>query len=119
MTRRITATIGVRRYLESVSRDAHGNLRTRHADPVPLGVYAFYPATSTEPDEPGRRAVLTGRTVLAPITAEGQIGPHDLVDGPDGRTYEVIGTPGPWKHNPHARIPGNEGLQIELRRTEG
>lgn len=119
MSRRITATIGVRHYSESASRNAHGNPVPGWSEPEQIGVYAIFPATSTEPDAAGRRAVLTGRTVLAPISAEGKVGPQDLVELPDGKTYEVDGTPGPWKNNPHTRSRRNEGLQIELKLSEG
>lgn len=118
MSRRITATIGVRRLLQSAQANAHGNKSRRHADPVPMDVYAIYPTSSEEPAERGATPVVTGRTVLAPITAEGKIGAHDLVDLPDGDTYRVDGKPAPWKKNPHTR-GRHEGLQIQLVLTEG
>ncbi|MCC5781379.1 hypothetical protein CRM73_00150 [Kocuria sp. CCUG 69068] len=84
-----------------------------------MEVYAIYPTGSTEPDEQGRRPVVTGQTVLAPISAKGKIGAHDLVQLPDGLTYEVVGRPRVWENNPHAHTRRNEGVQIEIELSEG
>ncbi|MGG7653505.1 hypothetical protein [Kocuria rosea] len=121
MTRRITITAGLARYTESATRDAHGNHQPGWVEPVPIGLYALAPKTSVEPDESGRRAVLTGMTAYAPLGT--LVGAHDRLVLPDGTTWEVVGEVGQWAGNPHGGLlPGHlrpEGVQFDIERSTG
>lgn len=114
--RRITATIEVQRYSESTVRDAHGNSVASWTSTA-VGVYAIAPKQSVEPDELGRRAVVTGLTVYAPLGTD--VRPHDRVVLPHGVTYEVVGEIAVWDNNPHVPVTRNSGVQFDLERSTG
>jgi DNA/RNA endonuclease YhcR with UshA esterase domain len=114
--RRITAEIQVEKYAEAVETDRYGNPVPGYAAPVSVGVYAVAPKQSTEPDELGRRAVITGLTVYAPL--ETDVGPHDRVTY-RGDVYEVQGVVGRWENNPHVHVNRHEGITFDLERSTG
>ena len=92
--------------------DAHGNATETWGDPVPVGVWAFDPGSSSEPRLPGQERVIAEPTVFWP---EGVVfGPHDHVTA-RGVLYEVEGETREWKH------PGGEfsGNVATLRRVRG
>lgn len=109
--RPLTRTVGVRAQV-SGAVDRYGNPVSSFADPVEYAVYAVSPRQSVEEDETGRRPIVTGLTVYAPLGVP--VGPHDRVDV-DGVTYEVEGEPGKWVY----RSPGPSGIQFNLVRSEG
>lgn len=114
MSRRITQTVTVLPFLEG-GEDRYGNPVTGWGPPVLWGVWAVAPRESVEPDERGRTAVITGKTVYGPLPCP--VGPHDRVVLADGGTYEVEGEVGVWDHNPHG---GNQrGVVVNLERSEG
>lgn len=79
-------------------------------------VYAVTPKQSVEPDEDGRRAVISGLQVLAHVDLV--LGPHDRVVV-DGKVYEVEGEPATYKDSP-VRVGLNlEGKVINLERSAG
>lgn len=112
--RRITQVLGLRVFSES-GRDRYGNPVAGFADPVDLPVFAVSPRQSVEPDEVGRRAVLSGLTVYAPASCP--VGPRDRVVF-RGVEWEVEGEPGRWSDNPHG-AGFQEGVQFDLVRSEG
>jgi hypothetical protein len=79
---------------------------------VDVLVYAISPRQSSEEDESGRRLVISGLTVYAPLGVS--VGPHDRVVV-DDVTYEVEGEPGVWAY----RDPGPAGIQFNLERSDG
>lgn len=109
-----THTIGVRHH-EAGATDAHGNQVDSWSDPIPLEVYSIAPATSAEPFEPGREAVITGLTVLAPNDAVTLIGPRDRVVV-NGEEYTVEGDIADWGQGPFGWSPG---ISFNLERVEG
>lgn len=116
MRRRITQVLGLRVYSDSAVVDPrYGNAVPGWAEPVDLPVYGVAPNQSSEPDEPGRSRVLSGRTVYAPLSSP--VKPHDRVVIA-GETWEVVGEVGPWSLNPHGG-GYHEGVQFNLERSEG
>lgn len=113
MSRRITQILGLSVFSEGVP-DRYGNATPGWADPVDLPVYAVSPKQSVEPDEVGRRAVLSGLTVYAP--ADCPVTARDRVLH-RGESWEVAGEPGVWVDNPHGGF--QEGVQFDLERSEG
>lgn len=113
--RRIREYIQVLPWSTGVDVDRYGNAAEGYGDPVTVGVYAVAPKQSTEPDETGRRSVLTGLTVYAPD--ELVISARDRVIV-RGEQYEVHGEPGYWQPNPHIAFDGG-GVQFDLERSEG
>lgn len=96
-------TVGVKRWAEGGSEDAHGNRVDSWAAPVPVPVHAVGPRVQEEPEDPRRYVVVEGLTVYAP--AGTTVGAHDRVvwPFPGGTEYEVDGpvadwTRGPWRH---------------------
>jgi hypothetical protein len=112
--RRITQVLGLRVFSEEVTVDRYGNRVPGWADPVDVGVFAVSPKQSVEPDEVGRRAVLSGLTVYAPTTCP--VTARDRVVY-RGESWEVVGDPGVWADNPHGGF--QEGVQFDLERSEG
>lgn len=79
-------------------------------------VYAVSPRQSVEPDEDGRRAVISGLQVLAHVDLD--IGPHDRVLY-DGEVWEVEGRPAEYKDSP-VRVGLNlQGKVFNLERSTG
>lgn len=76
-------------------RDENGDYIEVAGDPYDLEVIAVYPRESSEPGDPNRSLVTTGRTVLAP---EGtKLSGHARIDiDLDGTLWEVDGEPRPW-----------------------
>lgn len=105
-------TIGHRAYQAGV-KDAHGNVVAEHGTVVNLEVYAVYPRTSTEPDDPNRTLTVTGLAVLAPpgVTVD----PRDLFVW-QGEDYEVVGDVADWNTGPFDYSPG---IEVLLKRAEG
>lgn len=76
-------------------------------------VLGFAPEPSQEPNEVGRRAVITNWTLYLPTGVS--LGPFDRVRA-RGITYEVDGDVGDWR-NPYTG--SRPGLQVALKRVEG
>lgn len=112
--RRITEVVQVRRYEEGAV-DRYGNEVPGWSAPVDVGVYVVSPRQSVEPDESGRRAIITGLTVYAPLGTV--VNPRDRVLV-GGVSHEVVGEPAVWDDNPGTRrVHG--GVQFDLERSEG
>lgn len=92
--------------------DAHGNEIDSWADAVSVGVYAFDPGSTSEPQEPGADRVIVQPAVYMPTGTV--FGAHDRVTA-RGLRYEVDGETREW-HHPSGRRPGNVAT---LRRVEG
>lgn len=96
------------------TEDAHGNVSSGWADPVPLRVHGWAtPGSDQEPFEVGRNAVLRDLDVYAPGGTV--VAPRDRLTI-DGVLYEVVGyvedyTKGPWQWN--------AGVRINCNRSEG
>jgi len=92
--------------------DRHGNASKTWAAPVPVGVYAFDPGSTSEPREPGLNRVIVEPTVYLP---------PDVVFAPDdrvtarGKVYEVEGDTREWRHT-DGTLRGNVAT---LRRADG
>lgn len=114
MRRRTTQVLSLLSGTEGVE-DRYGNKTSGFAAPVDLPVYGVAPNQSSEPDEPGRSRVLSGRTVYAPLSCP--VKPHDRVVIA-GEMWEVVGEVGPWMLNPHGG-GYHEGVQFNLERSEG
>lgn len=114
VSRRITQVLGWRAWSEG-EVDRYGNKVAGWAPPVDVGVYAVSPKQSVEPDEVGRRAVLSGLTVYAPASCP--VSARDRVVF-RGVEWEVHGNPGVWVDNPHGS-GFQEGVQFDLERSEG
>ena len=112
--RRVTQVLGLRVFSES-ERDRYGNPVPGYAEPVDMPVYAVSPKQSVEPDEVGRRAVLSGLTVYAPKDCP--VSSRDRVVF-RGVEWDVEGEPGVWVDNPHG-VGVHEGVQFDLSRSEG
>jgi hypothetical protein len=114
--RRVSEVIQVLRYQEDATRDRYGNPVPGYAAPVDVGVYVVSPRQSVEEDEVGRRPIITGLTVYAPLGTV--VAAHDRVIA-DGLTYEVEGEPAVWDGNPHSARRSHGGVQFNLVRSEG
>lgn len=98
-----------------VDTDAHGNPVFGWPEPgTTVDGCAVAPRSSSEPDEIGRDAVITGITVYLP--------PNTVVTPTDrlrarGTVYEVVGEPGDWR-NP---FTGGQpwGIEVACQRVEG
>ena len=112
--RRYTATVRHYAYQEGAAEDRYGNPVAGYADPVERPVYAVAPKQTVEPDELGRRAVITGKTIYADWAP----GPHDRV-GYQGGLYEVQGEPGEWDNNPHTSVTRHHGFVWDIERSAG
>lgn len=92
--------------------DRYGNPTLAWSD-QPVPGCAVAPRSSTEPDQVGRSAVITGLVVYlptgTPVTAQSRF----LVRGEE---YEVEGEPGDWR-NPYTG--GWPGLEVAVIRVEG
>lgn len=104
-------TVGHKPYLEG-AQDRYGDVVDTWGPEVPLKVYSIAPRGSTEPDEAGRTAVISGFSILAPVNA---IGPHDrlVIDDED---YEVQGNVQDWNRGPFGWQPG---VEVLVERAEG
>lgn len=112
MSLEVTQTIKVKRHQEG-SSDAHGNPVESWASPISVGVYSIAPASSTEPSEAGREAVVTGLTVLAP--ADTVIDRLDRVEV-NGEEFTIEGDVGNWNQGPFGFLPG---ISFSLKRVDG
>lgn len=111
MTRSVSETIEWQQYIPGTV-DAHGNEVDGWADPVPVGVYAFDPGSSSEPRETGHDRVIVEPTLYLPD--EIVFGARDRVTARSD-LYEVEGETREWRH-PGGDSPGNV---VTLRRVEG
>ncbi|WP_069164908.1 hypothetical protein [Nocardia altamirensis] len=101
--------------------DAHGNPVPIYTPPanepgIPIRVYGWGPAHSTEPDLAGHDRVVIEVEVFTP--PQFRPAPRDLIDlpsGPPGR-YEVIGVAAEANHGPFDWQPGNV---ITIRKVDG
>lgn len=93
--------------------DAHGNAEESWADPVSLGIYAFNPGTTSEPDQTSPDRVVTQPAIYLPEGA--LVGPHDRVTV-RGVTYEVDGVLRDFR-NPYDS--SMDGCQVNLRVVTG
>lgn len=102
----------------TTQRDRHGNPVAGPPVVETVKVWVIAPRTRDEPrtqDRPG--AVSTVWDIYAPLTVH--LDHRDQVTLPTGEVCEVIGDVGVWANNPHARLPGNEGIQFTVQRKEG
>lgn len=113
--RRITQVLVRLPYVAGAVDPRYGNTTNSFGAGIDLPVYAVSPKQSVEPDEVGRRAIITGLTVYAP--AGSVIGARDRVLVA-GKTYEVEGEQGSWTNNPHGS-GFHDGIQFDLKRSEG
>lgn len=106
-------TVLLERFVDGVE-DAHGNVSSGWADPVPVAVHGWAtPGSDQEPFEAGRNTVLRDLDVYAPGGTV--VAPRDHI-AVDGVLFEVVGyvedyTKGPWQWN--------AGVRINLKRIEG
>lgn len=114
--RRLTTEIQVETYSESATVDRYGNPVGGYTAPVTWPVYAVAPRQSSEPDELGRRAVISGLAVYAPL--ETVVGPHDRVTY-RGDVYQVEGEVARWENNPHVSRTSQAGIEFNLERSTG
>lgn len=112
MTLEVTQTIGLRKHQRG-ARDAHGNTVESWANPIPIGVYSVAPASSTEPFEAGREAVITGLTILAPPNTD--VSRLDVLVV-NGEEWAVEGDIANWGQG---AFGWNPGLSINLKRVGG
>lgn len=105
-------TIGVKRHVAG-SADRYNNPADSWSAPVDVLVYGIAPTSSAEPFESGRNAVVTGKTVLAPVGTV--IGAKDRVVI-DSEEYEVDGDISDWSDGPFSWSPG---IEIKLKRVKG
>lgn len=113
LTRRVTAVVEVLHRVEG-GEDRYGN-PVESWVPEPWGVWGIAPRESVEPDERGRNAVITGKTVYGPLPCP--VGARDRVVLPDGLTYLVEGEVGDWLGNPHGGV--QSGAVVNLERSDG
>lgn len=108
--------VTVHRYTAGAT-DEYGNPAPAWDDgSVLLQRCVLAPKQSTEPDESGRRAVLTGYTVYAPWDAN--VSAHDRVHlGADPVLWEVVGEVGRW--GPHPVTGSKPGCQFDIERVTG
>ena len=93
--------------------DAHGNPAESWVEPVPLGIYAFNPGTTSEPNGDGSDRLITEPSVYVP---EGSpVGPRDRVTV-RGVVYEVDGVLLDYR-NPYDS--SMDGCQANLREVRG
>lgn len=111
-------------YLFRVSRMKLGPEEDRRGNPVKswgpfedLYAYTAYPTTSVDVRDGVAVATVTGYTVVAPLTVG--VGRKDRVELPDIGTFEVIGKPARWTHNPHDPTSDNLGVEIKLEEVTG
>lgn len=114
--RRVRHVLGHRVYGTS-GYDRYGNPIVGHAPAVDFPVYAVSPKQSIEQDTVGRRPVITGLTVYAPIGGA-PISAHDRFVF-RGVEWDVEGVPGVWEGNPHFASDSQSGIQFDLKRVEG
>ena len=113
--RRVSETVQVHAY-QAGAVDRYGNPVAGYAAPVDVGVYLVSPRQSIEQDKVGRRPIITGLTVYAPLGTS--ISPQDRV-GVSGVLYDVEGVPAVWDGNPHGRSFSHGCVQFDLERSEG
>ncbi len=110
--RRISETVQ-RHAFQAGATDAHGNPAESWAAPVPVGVYAFNPGTTSEPFLAGHDRVVTAPALYAP---EGTVfAPRDRVTA-RGVAYEVEGVVLDYR-NPYD--PSMDGIQVGLKEVSG
>lgn len=111
-------SVGVHRRLYSTvddyGRDVPAFFPARDVPGDPVRVHGWGSPRSLEPKLAGHDRVVVELELFAPVGTS--IGPHDLVDLPDGQ-FEVVGHPEDHSCGPFA--PGVGGLVINLRRVEG
>lgn len=105
-------TVSILPYIPG-ARDAHGNATAGFGVPVPYDGCAVAPINSTEPNEPGRNAVITGYTVYGPTGMVITPRDHAVIRGIE---YQIDGEPGVWKNPYTGESPGN---QFAVKRIEG
>lgn len=95
----------------TASTDAHGNaVRAYTSTLLPVHGWA---ATSSEPNEANRAAVVWDLEVYAPPATD--VLPSDRVTV-EGAVFDVVGHPADYTHGPFAFAGG---VVIRLRRAEG
>jgi len=93
--------------------DAHGNVVESWDEPVLLGIYAFNPGTTSEPDQTSPDRVVTQPAIYLPEGS--QVGSQDRVTV-RGVAYEVDGVLRDFR-NPHDS--SMDGCQVNLRAVTG
>lgn len=114
--RRIKHVLGRRAYGTS-GYDRYGVPIVGYAPAVDFPVYAVSPKQSVEQDTVGRRPVITGLTVYAPINGVPISSRDRFVFR--GVEWDVEGEPGVWEGNPHVATDSQAGIQFDLKRVEG
>ena len=114
--RRITQVLGHRVYGDG-ALDRYGNPIPGFAPPVDFPVYAVTPKQSVEQDMVGRRPVITGLTVYAPVDSA-TVSPLDRFVF-RGEEWSVEGEPGVWDANPNVPVTRHGSIQFDLKRSEG
>lgn len=114
--RRITQVLGHRAYTAGAV-DRYGNPVAGWAVAVDFPVYAVTPKQSVEQDTVGRRPVITGLTVYAPVDSA-TVTPQDRFVF-RGDEWDVEGEPGIWDANPNVPVTRHGSIQFDLKRSEG
>lgn len=114
--RRITQVLGHRAYT-SGGVDRYGNPVNGYAAAVDFPVFAVTPKQSVEPDVVGRRPIITGLTVYAPVDSAPVSSQDRFVFR--GDEWDVEGEPGVWDKNPNVPVTRHGSIQIDLKRSEG
>lgn len=89
-------TLTVHPWLVDATKDAYGNTSGAFGAPVTVPGCAFAPDRSTEPDQNGRRPVLTSGTVYGPLDMP--VKPTDEVEIPGAGRFRVIGEVARWSN---------------------
>ena len=114
--RRLTQTLGHRAYVIG-EPDRYGNATAGYAPAVDFPVYAVTPKQSIEVDTVGRRPVITGLTVYAPVDSAPVSSQDRFVFR--GVEWSVEGEPGVWDKNPNVSVTQHGSIQFDLERSEG
>lgn len=114
--RRITQVLGHRAY-EAGAVDRYGNPAPAWGVAVDFPVFAVTPKQSVEQDTVGRRPVITGLTVYAPVDSAPVSSQDRFVYR--GDEYAVEGEPGVWDKNPNVPVTQHACIQFDLERSEG
>ena len=114
--RRITQVLGHRAY-QAGAVDRYGNPAPAWGAAVDFPVYAVTPKQSIETDAVGRRPVITGLTVYAPVDSAPVSSQDRFVFR--GVEWSVEGEPGVWDENPSVPVTQHACIQFDLERSEG
>lgn len=112
MTLTAKYTLGIKRYQEG-AEDAHGNPVESWGSVEDVAVYAVAPSFSNEPDQSGRDSVITGLSILAPLSVV--IGAKDRAVWKSDE-YTIEGELADWTYGPFSFKPG---VQFSLKKVNG